>query len=82
MKKANQIPNPDYDKPHYSDDRVGVGKHKEKHWSEVPDDYLEWVIGNVEVGKPLRDGADKEYDLRNQADVTVKKTESNEEIPF
>ena len=69
-------------KPHYSDDNVPMGKHKGKKWSEVSNSYLEWVIENVEKGKPLRIASEKEYDLRNQADVSAKDTPKNEDFPF
>ena len=60
---GNAVKNQD-EKKTDADDRVGVGKHKGLKWSDVPDDYIEWAISNVEKGKTLRTGADKEYDRR------------------
>lgn len=34
---------------------VGFGKHREKHWSEVPSGYLQWLVDNIDTSP----GADK-----------------------
>ncbi len=39
--------------------KVGFGKHKETKWKDVPDDYLEWVCGNLKDG-PAKSTALKE----------------------
>lgn len=32
--------------------RVGFGKHKDLHWSEVPTDYLRWILEKSDITDP------------------------------
>ena len=41
--KSKQIPQPEC-----LSERIGFGKYKGKAWEDLPDDYLQWVAGNLQ----------------------------------
>jgi hypothetical protein len=40
------------------------GKHRGKSLQTLPDDYLQWLVGNVELREPLRSAVYDELDRR------------------
>ena len=40
---------------------ISFGKHRGSAWSDVPADYLEWVIGQVDLDVDLVWHAKKEF---------------------
>ena len=72
---------------------VPSGKHAGREWSELPRDYLEWIVDNVPRGALLR-GAEAELESRftreaQEADEQARQREDepqpppfNDEIPY
>ena len=64
-----------------SGETVPIGKHKDKLWCDVPIGYLEWALG-TDQGKPLYEGAKKEYDRRAVAPMEDDMRDDGGEFPF
>lgn len=57
------------------------GKNKGKKWSELEDDFLVWVLSNMDDKPDILDAARAELDRRNQADAAAAAPQTPEPAP-
>lgn len=44
--------------------KISFGKYKGMFLTELPTEYLKWLIDTVEIREPLNEEVQKEYNLR------------------
>jgi hypothetical protein len=58
---------PEQPDPPPADGLVPSGKHRNKKWIEVGEDYLQWAINSEKAPAPLKAGCQKELERRDRA---------------